>query len=61
MKYYKIDERTLMQLLHSEEELNQLECYGVDNWNGYGAWYQDDPDYNASKIVDSRINDFEEI
>jgi len=24
------------RLLNSEKELDALECYGVDNWSGYG-------------------------
>lgn len=35
MKYYKINEDELLQLLKNTEILNCLECGGVDNWIGY--------------------------
>ena len=35
MKYYIIDEERLLELLKKENQLNALECAGVDNWPGY--------------------------
>ncbi len=35
MKYYKISEDDLLDLLTRTEILNCLECNGVDNWFGY--------------------------
>ena len=32
MKYYKISEKELIDLLVSQLELNQLQWSGVDNW-----------------------------
>lgn len=33
MKYYKISEKELENLLASQLELNQLQWSGVDNWS----------------------------
>ena len=35
MKYYIIDEKRLLELLEKENQLNALECAGVDNWSYY--------------------------
>ena len=35
MKYYIINEKRLLELLKEENQLNALECAGVDNWPGY--------------------------
>ena len=40
MKYYIINEERLLELLKKENQLNALECAGVDNWPGY--WYAKD-------------------
>ena len=39
MKYYKISEKELKDLLASQLELNQLQWSGVDNWSWYGEGY----------------------
>ena len=41
MKYYKISEKELKDLLVSQLELNQLQWSGVDNWIWYGEGYGD--------------------
>ena len=35
MKYYKISEERLKELLYAYYKLDCLELYGVDNWLGY--------------------------
>ena len=40
MKYYIINEKRLLELLEKENQLNALECAGVDNWSGY--WWAKD-------------------
>jgi hypothetical protein len=35
MKYYIINEKRLLELLKEGNQLNALECAGVDNWSGY--------------------------
>ena len=34
-KYYKISESELLSLLSDANQLNALECVGVDNWCGW--------------------------
>ncbi len=34
-KYYKISESELLSLLSDANQLNALECAGVDNWIGW--------------------------
>ncbi len=34
-KYYKISESELLSLLSDANQLNALECAGVDNWSGF--------------------------
>lgn len=34
-KFYKISERTLLELLAASRKLDCLEIDGVDNWTGY--------------------------
>ena len=35
-KMVTIPEKVYKRLLESESKLDALECYGVDNWSGYG-------------------------
>ena len=35
MRYFIIDEKRLLELLKKENQLNALECAGVDNWSCY--------------------------
>lgn len=35
MRYFIIDEKRLLELLKKENQLNALECAGVDNWSYY--------------------------
>lgn len=35
MKYYKISENALRELIKESKFLDALESYGVDNWEGY--------------------------
>ena len=35
-KTVTIPEKVYKGLLESERKLEALECYGVDNWSGYG-------------------------
>lgn len=51
MKYYKISEKELIDLLVSQLELNQLQCSGVDNWSWYGEGYGDFMKEEASEYL----------
>lgn len=50
MKYI-INESQLIDLLKDRDKLELLESYGVDNWEGYGMWHEDEdyeePDYKS--------------
>lgn len=35
MKYYRISEGALKELIRESKFLDSLESYGVDNWDGY--------------------------
>ena len=35
--------------------LNLLECAGVDNWEGYGIWYDDEPETEEPQDYKERI------
>lgn len=41
-KVFKIDEETLIKLIASDWELNNLYNYGVDNWEGFSEIDEDD-------------------
>lgn len=43
MKYI-VDEKRLVQLLEAEELLNNLMAHGVDNWDGWYAWEEEEED-----------------
>ena len=51
MKYYKILEKELKDLLVSQFELNQLQWSGVDNWSWYGEGYGDFMKEKASEYL----------
>lgn len=51
MKYYKISEKELKDLLASQLELNQLQWSGVDNWIWYGEGYGDFMKEEASEYL----------
>lgn len=51
MKYYKISEKELKNLLASQLELNQLQWSGVDNWTWYGEGYRDFMKEEASEYL----------
>ena len=51
MKYYKISEKELKDLLVSQLELNQLQWSGVDNWIWYGEGYGDFMKEEASEYL----------
>ena len=51
MKYYKISEKELKDLLASQLELNQLQWSGVDNWSWYGEGYGDFMKEEASEYL----------
>lgn len=51
MKYYKISEKELTDLLVSQLELNQLQWSGVDNWTWYGEGYRDFMKEEASEYL----------
>ena len=63
MKYYIINEKRLLELLKKENQLNALECAGVDNWLGY--WeakdlYTDNQDVSYEDMaLEDLKNEFE--
>ena len=38
-KYYKVSESQLITLIQASQDLEGLECAGVDNWCGYDEVY----------------------
>lgn len=54
MKEVKISAEEYARLLKSEDELNCLECNGVDNWVGYGM-REDWEDLNVDKLVQEKL------
>lgn len=65
MKYYVINEKRLLELLKKENQLNALECAGVDNWSGY--WeakdlYTDNQDVSYEDMaLEDLKNEFENM
>lgn len=55
MKYYKISEKELIQLLNDSAWLKALDCAGVDNWDGCGYASEDfeeiDEVYGYEEVV----------
>lgn len=47
MKYYKISEGALKELIRESKFLDALESYGVDNWDGYDM--VEDDEYEVSE------------
>ena len=35
MKYFKLTDKELFELLKDQQQLYALQAYGVDNWDGY--------------------------
>jgi hypothetical protein len=60
MKYYKISEKQLLELVNRDNFLLLLENYGVDNWEGYGAWDESEEISNEESLNYIKDN-FEEI
>ena len=60
MKYYKISEGALKELIRESKFLGALESYGVDNWDGcdmveddeYEVSEEDYEEYGAEEIDD---------
>ena len=70
MKYYKISEDELRELLENYLELSMLNWDGVDNWSWYGASRRDiieefipdsDKDITFSNIAEILLKDYEVI
>lgn len=75
MKYYKISEKRLKELLYAYYRLDCLEVNGVDNWLGYmdnkigyineafGTYNEDDwdEDIDFSDMVEKDLAEYEEI
>ena len=51
MKYYRISESDLLELLANDLVLNWLEADGVDNWSGYGISRQSILKETASAFI----------
>ena len=70
MKYYKISEDELRELLENYLELSMLNGDGVDNWTWYGASYRElikeyipdaDEDTDFSDVTTLLLKDYEVI
>ncbi len=65
MKYYIISEKRLLGLLKEENQLNALECAGVDNWSGYWEakdFYTDNQDVSYEDMaLEDLKNEFENM
>ena len=70
MKYYKISEDELRELLENYLELSMLNGDGVDNWTWYGASYRElikeyipdaDEDTNFSDVATLLLKDYEVV
>ncbi len=63
MKHYIINEERLLELLKKENQLDALECAGVDNWSYYGEarmLYTDGQDASYEDIaLEDLKNEFE--
>lgn len=59
MKYYKISEKKLKELVRYSYELSLLEKTGVDNWNGYDEAFENEQD--PREYAEEAIEDFEMI
>lgn len=57
-KYYKISEEKLRELLSNQMTLENLECAGVDNWEGYGFAF--DREQNPGMKKDEFYEDYED-
>jgi len=55
-KRYILTESQLLQLLKSEFMLIRLENSGVDNWDEYGAWYEEDPNWDCDEAREDLVN-----
>ena len=63
MKYFRISEDTLKELIRESKFLDALESYGVDNWDGYDM--VEDEEYEVSEedyeeygaILETEIDD----
>ena len=67
MRYYKISEAELRELLENYLELSMLNWDGVDNWAGYGASRRElikeyipdaDEDTDFSDVTTLLLNDY---
>lgn len=70
MKYYKISEDELRELLRDYLELSMLNWDGVDNWGGYGISRRElikeyipdaDKDTDFSDVATLLLKDYEVI
>lgn len=60
MKYYKISEEALKELIRESKFLDALKSYGLDNWDGYDMVEDEDvevseedyEEYGAEEIDD---------
>lgn len=63
MKYYKISEDALKELIRESKFLDALESYGLDNWDGYDM--VEEHEYEVSEedyeeygaILETKIDD----
>ena len=58
-KFYKISEQGLKRLIRDSIELNYLDGYGVDNWEGYDEALSDMGD--VDDIIHDELKKYKEI
>ena len=56
MRYFKISEEQLRELIESSKFLSNLEAYGVDNWGGYEEAVNED-----YEVSEEDLSEFEPI
>ena len=73
-KFYKVEEKDLLNMLEAYEKLTALEQGGVDNWDWYGASLgdhlifleeeyevSDEKDFNFEDVAKIQLKNYEEI
>lgn len=60
--FYKIDEKTLLELLENSNRYEALCDYGVDNWDGYEEALNDETcSQDLNNLHVSKVNEIDEL
>lgn len=57
MSYYKLSDKELFFLLEDRQQLYALQCYGVNNWDGYEEAVNDE----EFEVTEEDFDIFEKI